>query len=84
LLFNKAFPKSLAYNLQKIGENIQHIAFPDQKGSESIEFKAGKIAAHFQFLTMAEVEGSMPDFLNKTVADLNHLASLLDQKYLCF
>jgi uncharacterized alpha-E superfamily protein len=84
LLFNKAFPKSLAYNLQQIQDNIRHIAFHDQKGSESIEFKAGKIAAHFQFLTMAEVEGAIPEFLNKTVADLHQLASLLNQKYLYF
>jgi uncharacterized alpha-E superfamily protein len=84
LLFNKAFPKSLTYNLQKIQEDIRNIAFPDQKGSESIEFKAGKIAAQFQFLTMAEVEGSIPEFLNKTVAGLYDLASSLDQKYLCF
>jgi hypothetical protein len=30
------------------------------------------------------VEDSIPDFLNRTVAGLNNLASLLDQKYLCF
>lgn len=84
LLFNKAFPKSLAYNLRMIQKHIRNIAFQDQKGSDSLEFKAGKIAAHFHFLTMAEVEDSIPDFLNKTVAGLNNLASLLDQKYLCF
>ena len=84
LLFNKTFPKSLAYNLQKIEQYIQELAFPDQKGSESIEFKSGKIASHFKFLTMAEVEGAIPDFLNKTVASLNDLAFLLDQKYLSF
>ena len=83
LLFNKTFPKSLAYNLQEVQQNIQDIAFPDQKGSESIEFKAGKIASQFQFLTIEEVETSIPAFLNKTVASLNSLASLLDQKYLC-
>jgi uncharacterized alpha-E superfamily protein len=84
LLFNKTFPKSLAYNLRKVRQNIKNIAFHDQKGHESIEFKAGKIAAQFQFLTMAEVEGSIPAFLNTTVAGLNHLAALLNQKYLGF
>ena len=84
LLFNKNFPKSLAYNLRKVQQNIQKIAFHDQKGSDSIEFKAGKIASQFQYLTMAEVEGSLAGFLNETVADLNNLAALLEQKYLCF
>jgi uncharacterized alpha-E superfamily protein len=84
LLFNVAFPKSLTYNLQKIREHIQYIAFQDQKGPESLEFKAGKIASHFQFLTMTEVEGAIPAFLNNTVTGLYHLASLLDQKYLCY
>jgi len=83
LLFNKAFPKSVAYNLHKVHQNIQDIAFPDQKGSESLAFKAGKIASQFQFLTMTEVESNIPDFLNKTVASLNNVALLLDQKYLC-
>ena len=83
LLFNKAFPKSLTYNLRKVQQKIQKIAFHDQKSSESVEFKAGKIASQFQFLTIEEVETAIPEFLNKTVANLNDLASLLDQKYLC-
>ena len=83
LLFNKAFPKSLTYNLRKVQQKIQKIAFHDQKSSDSVEFKAGKIASQFQFLTMDEVETAIPEFLNKTVANLNDLASLLDQKYLC-
>jgi len=84
LLFNQDFPKSLAYNLQKVQGNIRKIAFRDQRNSDSIEFKAGKIASQFQYLTMDEVEGSLTGFLNETVANLNNLAALLEQKYLCF
>ncbi|PIQ20983.1 MAG: hypothetical protein COW65_11815, partial [Cytophagales bacterium CG18_big_fil_WC_8_21_14_2_50_42_9] len=84
LLFNKNFPKSLTYNLRKVQQNIQKIAFHDQKGSDSIEFKAGKIASQFQYLTIGEVEESIAGFLNETVANLNNLAAILEQKYLCY
>lgn len=84
LLFNKAFPKALVYNLQKIRENIEDINFKTERGSNAVEFKVGKIASRFQYLTLAEVELSIPAFLNQTIAELNIIASLLDQKYLSF
>jgi uncharacterized alpha-E superfamily protein len=84
LIFNPAFPKALSYNLERVQQLIQDIAFHEQKGKGSVNFMAGKIASRIQFLTIEEVENKVPDFLGKTLEGLYGLANVLNQKYLHF
>jgi len=84
LLFNPTFPKSLAFNLNVVQKNIQDIAFQEEKGKGSINFKIGKIATQYQFLTVEEVEESPIEFLSKTIDKIYNLARLLEEKYLSF
>jgi uncharacterized alpha-E superfamily protein len=84
LLFNPDFPKSLAYNLNNIQNNIQKIAFQDEQGKGSINFKIGKLATQLQFLTIEEVEENAIEYLNKTLDKIYSLAQVLEQKYLIY
>ncbi|CAA9218134.1 MAG: hypothetical protein AVDCRST_MAG95-410 [uncultured Adhaeribacter sp.] len=84
LLFNPDFPKSLAYNLINIQKTIQHIAFQEEQGKGSINFKIGKITTQLQFLTIEEVEENTIEFLNKTLDKIYSLAQVLEQKYLIY
>jgi uncharacterized alpha-E superfamily protein len=84
LLFNPNFPKSVAYNLNNMQQNVKHIAFQEDKGKNSIDFKMGKIATQFEFLTIEEAEENPGEFLNKTLNRINNVASLLEEKYLTF
>jgi uncharacterized alpha-E superfamily protein len=55
LIFNPVFPKSIVFSLIVVQKNIHDIAFHEQKGKGSIDFIVGKLAAHYQFLTIEEV-----------------------------
>ncbi len=84
LIFNPVFPKSIAYNLGIVQQSIQHIAFHEQKGKGSLDFVAGKLASQFQFLTIEEVEHDITGFLGDTLSNINHIARILEEKYLIF
>lgn len=84
LLFNPNFPKSVAFNLNIVQRNIHDIAFQDEKGKGSINFKIGKIATQYQFITVEEIEENTVEFLNKTIDKIYNLARLLEEKYLSF
>jgi uncharacterized alpha-E superfamily protein len=82
LMFNPVFPKSIAYNLDVVHQNIQHIAFHDDKGKGSLDFMAGKLASQFKYLTIEETETQVTEFLNSTLGKINQMASLLVEKHL--
>lgn len=84
LLFNSLFPKSLAYNFNSIQKSVKEIAFQEEKGKNSLDFKMGKIATQLQFSTIEEVEENIDDFLTKTLSRLYNVANLMEEKYLTF
>jgi uncharacterized alpha-E superfamily protein len=84
LMFNQAFPKSIAYNLDVVHKNIQQIAFHDGKGSDSLDFMAGKLACQYKYTTIEETERRVTGFLHDTLDNINQMASLLLEKHLIY
>ncbi|WP_026464274.1 alpha-E domain-containing protein [Adhaeribacter aquaticus] len=83
LLFDTAFPKSIAFSLSCVKQFISSIPFPDEeKKKESLEFIAGKLACRFQYTTIDEVEEKASEFLKQTLNTIYEIAGLLDVKYL--
>jgi uncharacterized alpha-E superfamily protein len=84
LLFDKDFPKSLAYSLDCVKLCIDGITFQSaERKKESLSFKAGKLASLFQYYTMEELgENKISAFLKSTLTSMYELAHLLDVKYL--
>jgi uncharacterized alpha-E superfamily protein len=84
LIFNPVFPKSIAYNLEVVHQNILRIAFHDQTGTESLNFKAGKLASQFKYMTIEETEKEVTEFLSSTLEKINTMATLLVDKHLIY
>jgi len=84
LLFNPAFPKSIAFNLNVVLKNIHDISFQEEKGKGSIHFKIGKLASQFEFLTVEEIEENTIEYLSKTIDKIYNLTRLLEVKYLAY
>jgi uncharacterized alpha-E superfamily protein len=83
-MFNPVFPKSIAYNLEVVHQNILRIAFHDQTGTESLNFKAGKLASQFKYMTIEETEKEVTEFLSSTLEKINTMATLLVDKHLIY
>jgi uncharacterized alpha-E superfamily protein len=84
LMFNPVFPKSIAYNLEVVHQNIQQIAFHDEKGTRSLDFISGKLASQFKYMTIQETEHQVTEFLTGTLEKINQMASLLVEKHLIY
>lgn len=82
LLFEAAFPKSIAYSLDCVEQCIRAISFQEEKKKGSINFMAGKLASQFQYITIEEVEDKAAKFLASTLNNIYELAHILDVKYL--
>ncbi len=82
LLFDATFPKSVAFSLASVVQCVKGIAFKAENKKESMEFLTGKLACHFQYSTIEEIEDKPLQFLNGALDRVYKLASLLDTKYL--
>lgn len=83
LVLNKQNPKSLISSLSKVKEYVYRISNKDgQFDSDSVEFKAGKLLAHFQYFTIAEFESDLIGFLGKTLNNLYEIAECFERDYL--
>ncbi len=82
LIFNPIFPKSIVFNLDVVQRNIHDIAFHEQKGKGSMNFIVNKLAAHYQYLTIEEVEDNIAEFLSHMLSELDAVGRLLEEKYL--
>ncbi len=82
LLFDSAFPKSIAFSLACVKQYIEGIPFQEDKKKGSLNFIAGKLACHYQYNTIEDIETSPVEFLETTLQNIYDLAHLLDVKYL--
>ncbi|RNI27157.1 alpha-E domain-containing protein [Rufibacter immobilis] len=82
LLFDTAFPKSVAFSLNTVKQCINEISFQEEKKQGFIHFEAGKLACNFQYTTVKDIEENPVEFLNTTLESIYALAHLLDAKYL--
>ena len=80
LTSNVHFPRSIAYNLQRIDELVQRL--DGRVGDRnSLHFKAGKLSGYFSHLEYGEIKDDLPKFLEKTLDNIYELHTLIDDKY---
>jgi uncharacterized alpha-E superfamily protein len=84
LIANKDFPRSVAYNIEKVRQQIEAISIKKVIGVDSLEFKIGKMASYYQYLEYNEISDDLQDFLNKTLSNIYHLHTLLEKEYMQF
>jgi uncharacterized alpha-E superfamily protein len=82
LLFDKDFPKSVAFSLANVKRCIEGITFQEDTQKNSLDFMAGKLACRFSYHTIDEIEDTAAEFLKNTLDCIYELAYLIDVKYL--
>ncbi len=84
LVLNTFNPKSLINNVEKVQNYIERIGNKQTYTEEMVEFKVGKLAAFFQYLTLSEIKADLPGFLEKVYQDLNEVGKSFEENYLFF
>ncbi len=84
LIANKDFPRSIAYNINKVKQQIEAISIKKVISADSLEFKIGKMASHYKYLEYSEIEDDLQAFLNKTLLNIYELHTLLEKEYMQF
>ena len=84
LVLNAQNPKSLISNINKTKEYIERISNKNRIGPGMVEFEIGKMAAHFNYLSMEEIAKNIPEFLEKTHDGLLSIGNQFEKEYLVF
>ena len=84
LVLNSINPKSLISNILKVKSYIERIGNKQNYSEETVEFKVGKLAANFQYLTMSEIKPDFAGFLKDTYEQLNDIGKTFEEDYLFF
>lgn len=84
LIANKNFPRSIAYNIDKVKQQIEAISIKKVISADSLEFKIGKMASYYKYLEYGEIEEDLQAFLNKTLSNIYELHNLLEKEYMQF
>lgn len=84
LVLNPKNPKSVISNVVKVKDFIDQISNKTYLEPDSVEFKIGKLVAHFKYLTIEEIAENVPDFLNSTYEKLVDLGDAFERDYLLF
>lgn len=82
LVLNEKNPKSVISSLKKVREYIYRISNKRTYVPGSVEFRAGKLLAHFQFYTYEDIRSDLIGFLGKTQRDLYEVAEFFERDYL--
>lgn len=80
LLLNKDFPRSIIYNLEEIHKSLMKIKEGKADDKGSVEFYIGKLCAHFNFMTIEEIEKEILSFLEKTLDEVYMLGSMVEKR----
>ncbi len=82
LILNNDFPRSICYNLTRMGRYLDRINHSKLQEKDSLEFTVGKICATLHYLTIQEIEGDVLIFLNNMLLSINKIGELIEKKYL--
>lgn len=80
LTANDLFPRSIAYNLQRINELVRRLETVTE-GKKSLRFKAGKLSSYFSYLEYSEIKDDLDGFLDQSLDEIYGLHTLIEQKY---
>lgn len=84
LLVNPAFPKSVAWNLERVHSLVADMELQLAAQGEPLAFAAGKLASQLRYTRYADLEADPKAFLDGLLQQLYGLAWQLEQKYLQF
>ena len=82
LILNEQNPKSVISSLIKVKEYIYRISNKRHDNPDSVEFKVGKLLAHFQFYTQEDINTNLVSFLGQTQQSLYDIAESFEKDYL--
>ncbi len=83
-ILNRKFPKSILYNLEKLRSHLRIISNGQPITSDSVEFKAGKLSSHIQYLTIEEIMEEEEDFIMTLKRELYEIGNALERQYFIF
>lgn len=83
-ILNRKFPKSILYNLEKLKLHLKIISNGQPITPDSVEFKAGKLVGHIQYITVDEIVAEDENFLKNLQQKLYEIGTGLEQQYFIF
>ena len=84
LILNSKNPKSLISNINKIQRYIDQVSNKTNITPDMVEFKVGKLAAYFSYLTIDEIVEDITKFLVTTYDQLADIGNSFQAEYLFF
>ena len=82
LILNQKFPKSVLFNLKEVYNHLNNISRQNGLKPESVEFTAGKLIAHMEYLTVDNIMDEGEAFLYKLNEQLFDIGNQLEKQYL--
>jgi len=86
VIFNKQFPRSLIYSLQRIGRYLNAVVEDTKmEGSESLQKSFGRICSKVEFADMNTIKNTgLPQFLHSLRHDLAEFSNQLTRIYFSY
>ncbi len=84
LVLQRINPKSIIHCLEHVRSHIRRISVNAQFDRDGIDFRVGKILAHYQYLTINEIESDLPGFLNDALSVLGEIGMKVQKAYFSY
>ncbi len=82
LLTHDTFPRSVAYNMEKVNQYVLYISQRKAFPFDSPEFYISKMANHYKFLEYSEFCDNLQEFLSDTQEKIIKAHTLLEKEYM--
>jgi len=82
LLSNHLLPRSVSYNIQKLGENIAILNLMETPVFNDLRFKISRLNSQLHYLVYEDIGGDIRSYLNNLMRHINDLAYIFNKEYL--
>ncbi|MEL7535054.1 MAG: alpha-E domain-containing protein [Bacteroidota bacterium] len=80
LVSHPLFPRSLAYNLQKVHDLLIQLSLKTSS-KDPLIFKSGKLAGYFKYIEYEEAREDLPHFFEQGLKKVYHIHDLIQREY---
>lgn len=82
LIMNKDFPRSIAFNIDKVQDFLNYISRKNDYDPDSLGFYLGRMAGYYKYLMYEDISSDLQGFLTQTLENIYHMHTLLMKEYL--
>lgn len=82
LIMNKDFPRSIAYNIDKVNDYLQSISIKKVILPDTPEFYISKMANYYKYLRYSEISDDLQGFLSETLKNVYGMHLQLEKEYM--